>query len=399
MDIEPKRHLPPSLTRSVEEVTRIDTQYILQTETVTGKEPIYMFRLDRNLEAARKALTYFEKNRPNVVIIPNGMIQEFGAVYETARYMDIYTVTYEFFDMDQRILIAQNNLVLLHLIDDLWQAFKGRNLSDEQRAWLESLLAARQGNVLTQNVKFAHLYQKVPREGKENIHALLNLDDRPIVLLPTNVLGDTATLGRSRFLFSNSIAEWIVRTIKYFIKHPEVQLVIRIHPAERLTDGESVADTINQAFLELPENIHLIRSQEKINTYDLIDITDLAVVYTTTAGLEMATRGIPVLLSGRAHYREKGFTLDANGWDEYFQKLDMALKIPIPKLRPDQIECAWNYSYFYFHDYPLPFPWHLEKIWTSLEKRPLSYVLGPEGRAKYEATFQELAGAPMIGRK
>ena len=31
-------------------------------------------------------------------------------------------------------------------------------------------------------------------------------------------------------------------------------------------------------------------------------------------------------------------------------------------------ELAWNYAYFYFKEYPRPFPWHLEKIWPSLEK-------------------------------
>ncbi|MGA2505569.1 MAG: hypothetical protein ABSG01_15925 [Anaerolineales bacterium] len=399
LDMDATCQLPKALYRAIEEVTRVDTQYILQKEDVTEKEPIYLFRLERNLDVARKALAYFDKNRPDVVIVPNGMIQEFGAVYETARYLDILTVTYEFFEMDQRILIAQNDLVMLHPTDELWQAYQGRKLNDEQLAWLNSFLAARQGIASAGNAKFAHLYQKASREGKKKIYSLLKLDDRPIVLMPTNVLGDTATLGRTRSLFSNSMAEWILRTVKFFIKHPEVQLVIRLHPAESHTIGLSVAETIHQVFPELPENIHIVGSQEKINTYDLVEITDLALVYTTTAGLEMATRGIPVLLSGSAHYREKGFTLDADGWNEYFQKLEMALmNLPAQRLKPDQIDRAWNYAYFYFHDYPRPFPWHLEKIWPSLEKRPISYVLGPEGRAQYEATFQELAGAPMNGK-
>ncbi len=82
--------------------------------------------------------------------------------------------------------------------------------------------------------------------------------------------------------------------------------------------------------------------------------------------------------------------------DEYFRKLEAALAdLPAQRLTPEQVERAWNYAYSYFHDYPRPFPWHLQKIWPSLDKRPLSYVLGPEGRAQYEATFQELAGAPI----
>ncbi len=138
----------------------------------------------------------------------------------------------------------------------------------------------------------------------------------------------------------------------------------------------------------------MIGPAEKVNTYDLMDIADLALVYTTTAGLEMAVRGIPVLVSGASQYRAKGFTLDADTWDEYFQVLNRALKdLPAIRLTSKQMQLARNYAYFYFKEYPRPFPWHLEKIWSSLEKRPLSYVLSAEGRMKYQATFEELAGA------
>lgn len=395
LDVTPARQLPEALEKAVEQVTIVDTQYILQREDVTGQEPIAQFRRQRNMDAARLALTYFQKNRPDVVIIPNGMIQEYGAVYETARYLGLFTVTYEFGELDHLALVTQNDLVMLHPTDEMWAAYKDRKLDAEQRAWLESFLAARQGN--QSDERFAYRRQKILPEGQEKMRAAVGLDKkRPVVLLPANVLGDTATLGRTRSLFCGSMAEWIIRVVRYFMDHPEVQLVIRLHPSESWTIGPSVAETIHAAFPELPPHIHLIGPEEKINTYDLIEITDLALVYTTTVGLEMATRGLPVLLSGRAHYRGRGFTIDADSWDEYFGKLEAALAdLPAQRLTPQQVDCAWNYAYSYFHDYPRPFPWHLQKIWPSLEKRPLSYVLSPEGRALYEATFQELAGAPI----
>jgi hypothetical protein len=293
-------------------------------------------------------------------------------------------------------LLAQNDLVMLHPTADLWPAYQERKLTREQHSWLESFLAARQGNVEIANDRFAHLYQKASREGKEKIRKQLNLNHRPLVLLPANVLGDTATLGRTRSLFSDSMADWIINVIRYFSEHPEIQLIIRLHPAETKLKGPSVAETINRVFPSLPEHIHLIGSQEKVNTYDLIEITDLALVYTTSVGLEMATRGLPVMLSGCAHYRKKGFTIDADSWQEYFQKLESALSdLPAQRLTPQQIEVAWNYAYFYFHDYPRPFPWHMEDFWKGYNQHPLDYVLSPDGRAKFETSFQELAGSPM----
>lgn len=388
--IRPARQLPATLAAAVEQVTSFDAQYILQREDVTGEEAIYRLRAERNQRAARQALAYFQQDRPDIVIVPNGMIQEYGAVYETARYLGIPAVTYEFGEHNHRIWIGQNRLVIHHKIDELWQARQQRRLTPDQRRELEEFLAGRQG--LTTGEQFAHLWQKASREGGEKIRAALGLDNRPVVLLPTNVLGDSATLGLT--VFSRSMSEWLQRVLLYLANRPEVQVIVRIHPAETWTVGPSVAEIIRQVLPELPPHIHLIGPQEKINTYDLMEIANLALVYTTTAGLEMATRGIPVLVSGRAHYRGKGFTLEADSWEEYFAKLDMALKNAPARLTPEQVEQAWNYAYTFFCEYPRPFPWHLEKMERHLEEYPLAFVLSPEGRAQFEDTFRQLAGEP-----
>ena len=391
LDLEPVSVLPEKLILAIRQITTFDTQYILQCEEVNGTEPIYLFRQERNLDAARRAYAYFQKNRPDVVIVPNGMIQEFGAVYETARSLGIPVATYEFGEQDQRIWLGQNRWVIQHITDELWATRKNRILNNEQRDWLEAFLAGRQK--LTTGAQFAHLWQKADRAGGAKIRSALGLDDRPVVLLLTNVLGDSATLGLT--IFTSSMADWLERVLPFLASRPEVQVVIRIHPAETLTVGPSVMEIIHKVVPDLPSNIHLIGPTEKVNTYDLMEITDLALVYTTTAGLEMAVRGILVMVSGRANYRTKGFTLDANTMDEYFSVLDHAIKSLPVRLTPEQMEMAWNYAYTFFAEYPRPFPWHLEKLWPSLEKRPISYVLSPEGRAEFEPTFREMVGEPV----
>jgi len=393
LDVKPARTLPAELDRAVEQVTVIDTQYIRQREDVTGTEPMYLLRKQRNQAAARRALTYFSQHRPDVVIVPNGMILEYGAIYETARYLGIQAVTYEFGEQDQRMWLSQNHQVMYNeSFNDLWETRKSRTLNNAQRAWLEDFLAARQG--LSKGEKFAHLWQKASREGGARMRESLGLDNRPVVLLPTNVLGDSATLGRT--VFTRSMTEWIERVVPFLANKPEVQTVVRIHPAETWTVGPSVAEIIHRAVPDLPAHLHLIGPKEKVNTYDLMEIADLALVYTTTAGVEMATRGIPVLVSGQATYRKRGFTIDADSWDEYFQKLESALAdLPARRLTPAQVEQAWNYAYAYFHEFTRPFPWHLEKIMADLAKRPISFVLSPAGRREFETTFQELAGAPI----
>jgi hypothetical protein len=393
LKIKPMARLPEALSKAVNQATIFDTQYILQREDVSGDEPIYHLRHARNLAASRRALAYFQKQRPDVVIVPNGMVQEYGAVYETSRYLGITAMTYEFGDPNRRVWLARNRLVIHHNNDELWSQRKERKLNTVQQESLEEFLSSRQG--LVRGERFAHLWQKTGRQGGGKVRPALGLDDRPVVLLPTNVLGDTATLGLT--IFSQTMTEWLQRVLAFLAGRPEVQVLVRIHPAETWTVGPSVAEIIDQVMPELPSHIHLIGSKEGINTYDLMDIADLGLVYTTSVGLEMATRGIPVLVSGRAHYRKKGFTIDADSWEEYFSRLDAALNdLPACRLTPLQVQQAWNYAYCFFMEYPRPFPWHVEKIGKDLERDPLSYVLSQKGQAEFAQTFQQMAGAPMV---
>jgi hypothetical protein len=385
--------LPPELARKVEQVGLLDTQYTLQKEEVTGEEPIYLLRQERNQEAARKAMAAFQAQRPDVVTIPNGMIQEFGAVYETARFLEIPVVTYEFGEQNKRTWIGHNQKVMyFEGVDELWATRKDRILNEGQRNWLENFLLGRQK--VQAGEKFAHLWQRTDRQGGEKIRQALGLDDRPLVILPTNVLGDSATLGRT--IFTRSMSQWIEKILPVMAQKPQVQWLVRIHPAEASSVGPSVGDIIRKVLPDLPSHIHLIGPTEKVNTYDLMELADLALVYTTNAGLEIATRGIPVLVSGQAHYRSRGFTLDADTWDEYLARLDQALSdLPGHRLTPEQLERAWNFAYTFYCEYPQPFPWHIEKLGTHLDNSPLSYVLGPKGQAEFGPALREFAGGPL----
>ena len=106
------------------------------------------------------------------------------------------------------------------------------------------------------------------------------------------------------------MTEWLIKVLQYFAAKSGVQVVIRVHPGEILTRGTSVVDIVSEILPELPAHIHLMGPREKINTYDIMQITDLGMVYTTTVGMEMAMHGIPVLVTGLTHYRGRGFTMD-----------------------------------------------------------------------------------------
>jgi len=383
--------LPKALQEAVKEVSVFDTQYTLQIEDVDPTWSTYQFRIKRNQEAAQSILAYLRSNKPDVVIVPNGTVQEFGIVYRVARYLKIPVTTYEFSDQREAFWMVQNAEIMRQDTTDMWEAQKDSKLTRDQKKRITTLFEYR--HKATPNENFTRKWQNIPSQGAESVREQLKLDKRPVVLLPTNVLGDSLTLGRQ--VFTKTLAEWVSRTILYFIGRPDIQLIIRVHPGEILSREYSMLDVVKQTLPELPENIHVIHPEEQINTYDLVSIADVGLVYTTTVGLEMALNGTPVIVTGQTHYRNRGFTYDPESWVEYFKMLGMLLENPSQfKISKDQIETAWKYAYHFFYTFPLPFPWHI-KVWQDYETHKLSQVFSKEGKKKYGNTFRYLAGEPL----
>jgi hypothetical protein len=384
--------LPDSLEKSLQNVSIMDTQYTLQVEKVDINSELYQLRLERNRAAASVAMAWMQKEKPEVVILPNGLILEFGAIFHSARFLGIPVVSYEFGEQRDRIWLYRNTPVMLQETSALWKAKKGDSFSDSRRQKVKDLFATRQSAGLFEN--FYRRWQNQPAQGGISAKQALGLDDRPVVLLAANVIGDSLTLGRAAF--TGDMSTWLIRTLRFFENRSDIQLVIRVHPGERNLDGPSVADLADRELPELPSHIHIVRAEDPVNTYDLIEISDLGLVYTTTVGLEMAMSGLPVFVAGHTHYRGKGFTFDPNTWEEYFSQLTEVLSDPQSALlTKNQVDEAWHYAYCFFFEYPQSFPWHLLHFWKDVEKTPLSEVISKHGLEQFSRTFSYLLGEPF----
>ncbi len=309
LDLKPASVLPAALKADVEEVSLWDAQYTLMREEVDMDSPkdraLYDLRIKRNTFAALAALEWMQTHKPDVVLIPNGLILEMGIVFRVARYLNIPAMTFEFNDQREQIWLAQNTSIMRQDTDYLVSDRCSLPMSDEMYERLADLENARRGARVWGKSK--RLWQYVSSQGAEQTRKALGLDDRPVVLLAANVLGDSLTLGRN--IFAESMSEWITRTVQYFAKRNDVQLVVRIHPGEKIVPQvKSMGTVVREALPEIPSHIHLIGALDNVNTYDLIEIADLGLAYTTTVGVETAMNGIPVISCGETHYRGRGFT-------------------------------------------------------------------------------------------
>jgi hypothetical protein len=171
--------------------------------------------------------------------------------------------------------------------------------------------------------------------------------------LLTNVIWD-AQLHYPANAFPNML-EWIIQTIRYFIKRPELQLVIRVHPAEIrgwLPSRQLVVEEIRQVFPDLPPNIILIPPDSRISTYAVMMQCDSVIIYGTKTGVELSSVGIPIIVAGEAWIRNKGITLDAQTVEEYFEMLDrLPFHQPLDEVTTRR---ARQYAYHFFFRRMIP---------------------------------------------
>jgi hypothetical protein len=397
LDLRPASVLPSALQADVEEISLWDAQYTLMREEVDMRDAsdraLYNLRLERNGFAARIALAWMQTNKPDVVLVPNGLILEMGIVFRVARHLGIPAITYEFNDQREQIWLAQNSSIMQQDTDYLVEARCGLPMTDAMYERVADLENARRGARVWGKSK--RLWQYVSSQGAQETRKALDLDSRPVVMLAANVLGDSLTLGRD--LFAASMTEWITKTVQFFADCPEIQMVIRVHPGETLVPkAKSMGKVVREALPSLPDHIHIIGAADKVNTYDLIEIADLGLAYTTTVGLETAMNATPVISCGQTHYRGRGFTIDPNSWDEYFAALKKTLAVlPAYRLTEKQTAAAWNYAYRFFFEYPRPFPWRLMNFWDDLQIWPLEKVLSAEGLTEFGETYKFLVGEPF----
>ena len=389
--------LSSGLSRTIDEQSRIDVQYTLQRESINLEEAgedqaLYDLRLRRNWVAANAALQLLPGDHYDVVVIPNGSILEFGAFYRIARSLEVPTVTFEFGEQRERLWLAQNDEVMRLDTSDLWKVKKEQPLSEQQMTNLERLYQARRGGKLWGN--FARQWQAGISEGALAVQKELNLDpEKPLALLCTNVVGDSLALGRQ--IFTTGMADWLAKTVQHFAKRSDVQLVVRVHPGEILGAGHPSVEIIRKAIPDLPPHVVVVPPDSKVNTYDLIELAHMGLVYTTTVGLEMSMNGLPVVVSGRTHYRNKGFTHDPEVMTEYLSTIDQLLRQPMGyKISQYKIDLAWTYAYRFFFDYPFPIPWHLVTFWEDVQNRPLGSIL-EDSVETYASTIDALLGIPI----
>jgi hypothetical protein len=197
-------------------------------------------------------------------------------------------------------------------------------------------------------------FYRQPQEDFARISAGLGIDHKkPIVLLLTNVIWD-AQLHYPGNAFPTML-DWIVATIEYMAGRPDLQLVVRVHPAEitgQLPSRQRVTDELRRRFPRLPENVIVVPPEHSASSYVIASRSNVALIYASRMGVELAALGLPVIVAGEAWVRNKGITSDVRDRAQY---LDLLSRLPLAgKLSEAQAARARRYAFHFFFRRMIP---------------------------------------------
>jgi hypothetical protein len=313
----------------------------------TEWEATFRGYIEQSCQITARAALSVARTRPDRVVMSHGVYSTWAPALAVFNDMGVPVAVYN--EGKKRNSAVINWTVGLADWDVAteWEKVKDLPLTDAERERIDRYLQTR----LT-HVADALKYNFGNEESPDETWRRLRLDPgKPTFILFTNVLWDAASAQRE-IAFPNAV-DWVLETIDWFTRHPDRQLVVKIHPAEVVIGTQQpFATEIRNRFPELPTNVRIVEPQEKVNSWSFSKIAEAGLVHTSTPGMELPLEGVPCIVVAQTHYRGKGFTIDISSKNEYFALLKEFDRAKV-KL-PDMKEYALRYAHLLFERYHLP---------------------------------------------
>lgn len=280
---------------------------------------------------------------PHVAVFHHGIYVPQGIIGEVARGNGIRVANWQVAYRKQCFIFSHHESYHHTLIDEPIENWSSISWNETlERSLFDYLVSRRSG---TNDWIWFH------DQPQHDVSAILNevgLDpNKPFIAMLTNVFWD-AQLHFKANAFSDML-QWVIQTIEYFAGRPELQLAIRIHPAEvrgAIPSRQPMVDEIRKVFATLPANVFVIPPESQVSTYALCDLADSVIIYGTKTGVELTAFGTPVVVAGEAWIRNKGLTTDAQSREHYFSILE---QLPYGKaMDAATVSQAKKYAFHFF---------------------------------------------------
>lgn len=149
-------------------------------------------------------------------------------------------------------------------------------------------------------------------------------------ILGARLIGASSASSEVKTVFSDQL-DWLESVIEYAESRPDTHLLVRLHPRMFPNKREQVLSPtviqINRIMEHAPENVSLNIPSDAIGLYDLMQIVDVLLNYSSTVGAELAAFGIPVVTPRNDKFETYPEEINKVGRSrqEFFEFIDQAL--------------------------------------------------------------------------
>jgi hypothetical protein len=244
---------------------------------------------------------------PSRVICPSGLIGHSIGVFEACRRQGVKSCYVEAWGMRPGHMTWNFDNPALEYDIPGWMAFLEES-SETVVEHSQQFMSFQERARTKQNESLRDNYRQVQRTSlaapwPEQLGTFLERDGT-CFLLGTNVIGDSATFRRATFFQSQR--EWVEEVVGFFVKHPDLNLIFRAHPDEVTIKAVQRLGDVAAAAAGDAENILVLHGHDDVNTYSLLEKIDVGLAWVSNIGLDMALRGLPVVLAARSAYGDLG---------------------------------------------------------------------------------------------
>ena len=316
-----------------------------------GAEAVLRRYLEASLLTVSATRTLLRAVGFTSAVFTHGIYVPWGIIGEVARQERVRVSTWNVAYRKRRFIFSHDDTYHHTLMNEPRSHWENNALTPAQDSELMKYLKTRRDGLFDWIV-----FHRPTTQDADAIATQLGVDrSKPVIGLLTNVSWD-AQLHYPANAFPNML-EWLVETCRYFATRPDLQLLIRVHPAEISGFPPSRQPILGELKRRLPtlaSNIIVVPPESGISTYAVMSLCNSAIIYGTKMGVELTSVGMPVIVAGEAWIRNKGLTEDASSPEEYFRILD---RLPFPgPLGPAQLARARQYAYHFFFNRMIPLP-------------------------------------------
>ncbi len=291
----------------------------------------------------------FKEKKYDEMFINHGIYVPQGVILDCAKKFGVNTSAWCFAYTRNSVNITRDDTyhrALIHEKEDKWINFNFDQIAETKIDDFLHLRRKGQSLAISDNWNESLKNQNLDIKNyllKRGINT-----NKPIIGLATNMLWDAQVYFPTNFF--KDILEWLFFTIDYFVKRQDLQLVIRIHPAEVLTTTKSlerIEELILEKYKKLPGNIFLIKPEDKISTYSIFNKCNAVLVYGSKIAMETMAANIPTIVCGESFLRNKQISFDPDSKEEYHEMLSKLPYLENP-IKKERLMLAKKYAFHFF---------------------------------------------------